>query len=343
MITTDRTPRTSQTTSRVVTAAVTAAMFSLAGPAVAVAQEEPASGSTGSVNVEGLVSGLVPEDIVVGGPELGAGSDGLRDMGSSGSADAAVPAGQVLGSVAPLAALGSTGGSATTSVASSGSLPGSVYANPTGSIGSGVIGLGSVSLPEYALGSLALQVAGGYVSVLAERQEAGELDDDELRFWHGVVVGSAEAGATLEDIAEGTGSGLPGSLGGSIDSVQRAALEDPLAPGAGVESDDEPAGTRGAAGAVGDTGDGGAAGTAEGTDAGDMPAVDTDPAAPDLAVLAATAGSAATDHTATGRESGRAAPGLAATGSEVGATAGMAAASLILGGLLLFATARRRA
>ena len=88
--------------------------------------------------------------------------------------------------------------------------------------------LGSLSIPEYIFPVLSVQFAGGFFTALGERQEAGELNPDELTFWNNVVVGSAEGGALLEDAAEAAGTGLPGSLAGSIDAVQRSALQDPF-------------------------------------------------------------------------------------------------------------------
>ncbi|MBB1024363.1 hypothetical protein G6019_07945, partial [Dietzia sp. DQ12-76] len=192
-------------------------------PAAAHGQETSGSDSslptqTGNSSVDGLI-GLIPDEIVIGNPGVGAGSEGLRDLGSGVVPDTALSVGQVLGSVAPLEALGSAGGSAAASVASSGSLPGSVYVNPTGSLGSGTIGLGSLSIPEYLFPVLSVQLAGGYFAAMAERQEAGELYPHELSFWHDVVVGSAEAGGALEDAAAGAGTELPGGLAGSIDAV----------------------------------------------------------------------------------------------------------------------------
>src|SRR5699024_6226897 len=141
-------------------AAVTATVLAaVAAPAPGYAQEESGSGSTlpaetGNSSVDQLI-GQLPEEIVIGGGALG--SEGLRDTGSAPVADAGLSLGQAVGSVAPLEALGSAGGSAAASVASSGSLPGSVYANPTGSLGSGTIGLGSIAIPEYIFPVLSVQ------------------------------------------------------------------------------------------------------------------------------------------------------------------------------------------
>ena len=202
-----------------VVAAATLAMA--AAPAAASAQDSGESGSLGDS------VGVISEEIVVGGPALG-GSEGLRDAGSGAVPEAAQSAGEVAGSTAPLEAVGSTGGSAAASVASSGSVPGSVYANPTGSVGSGTIGLGSVAVPEYVLPMLSVQFAGGYFTAMGERQQAAELHPHELTFWHDVVGGSAEAGTALEDTADAAGAELPGGLAGSIDAVQISALEDPF-------------------------------------------------------------------------------------------------------------------
>ena len=216
-------------TRRLGAAVTTAVVAAVAVPAVAYAQEDSGSGSalpaeTGNSSVDELV-GQLPEEIVIGGGALG--SEGLRETGSAPVADAGLSLGQTLGSVAPLEALGSAGGSAAASVASSGSLPGSVYANPTGSLGSGTIGLGSIAIPEYIFPVLSVQFAGGFFTALGERQQAGELYPHELDFWHGLVEGSAEGGALLTDAADAAGTELPGALAGSIEAVQIAALQDP--------------------------------------------------------------------------------------------------------------------
>src|SRR5699024_7230130 len=192
-----------------------------AAPAAASAQDSGESGSLGDS------VGVIPEELVVGGPALG-GSEGLRDAGSGAVPEAAQSAGEVAGSAAPPGAVGSTGGAAAAPVASSGSVPGSVYATPTGSVGSGTIGLGSVAVPEYVLPMLSVQFAGGYFTAMGERQQAAELHPHELTFWHDVVGGSAEAGTALEDTADAAGAELPGGLAGSIDAVQISALEDPF-------------------------------------------------------------------------------------------------------------------
>ena len=204
-------------------------------PAAAHAQPEAGAGagtlsaeSIGQGSAEGLgqsVADQIPDEITIGGP--GFGSEGLRAVGSGEVADTALSVGQVIGSVAPLEAVGSAGGSAAASVASSGSLPGSTYINPTGSVGSGTIGLGSVSIPEIAFPVLSVTFAGGYFEAMGERQQAGELYPHELDFWHGVVEGSAEGGAAIENAAQANGVPLPGELTGSIDAVQIAADTDP--------------------------------------------------------------------------------------------------------------------
>ncbi|MBB1031623.1 hypothetical protein G6027_12130, partial [Dietzia sp. SLG310A2-38A2] len=89
------------------------ALAAVATPVVAHGQDTSGSDSslptqTGNSSVDGL-TGLIPEEIVVGNPGFGAGSEGLRDIGSGVVPDAALSAGQVLGSVAPLEALGSAG------------------------------------------------------------------------------------------------------------------------------------------------------------------------------------------------------------------------------------------
>ena len=187
----------------------------------------------------------------VGGPALDSGSAGLRAAGSGELADAGQSVATTVGSVGSLAALGSDGGSATASVASSGLIPGLAYTNATGSIGSGTYTvLGSLTVPEYAIGVGALNLAGGYIAVLAEKQERGTLSRQEIDFWHSVVVGSAEAGGTLEDAVDAAGGRLPEAVDGSIDSVRAAAAEDPTAAG---ETADEQAGAGGKGGKA-DTG-----------------------------------------------------------------------------------------
>ena len=127
---------------RCISAAVTAvALATVAAPSMAHAQsssEAPppptTDALTGNSSVDGLI-GQLPEEIIVGGDAFG--SEGLRDAGSGEVVDGAQSVGQVVGSVAPLELIGVAGGSAAASVASSGSLPGSVYVNPTGSLGSG--------------------------------------------------------------------------------------------------------------------------------------------------------------------------------------------------------------
>ncbi|MEH6820021.1 hypothetical protein [Dietzia psychralcaliphila] len=326
------------------------ALAAVVTPGVTHAQDTSGSDSslpteTGNSSVDGL-TGLIPEEIVVGNPGFGAGSEGLRDIGSGVVPDAALSAGQVLGSVAPLEALGSAGGSAVASVASSGSLPGSVYLNPTGSIGSGTIGLGSLSIPEYIFPVLSVQFAGGFFTALAERQEAGELYPHELTFWNDVVVGSAEAGAFLEDAATDAGTELPGGLAGSIDAVQRSALQDPfednerrraIAEAAaeaeaadGVES--EP-GVVAADDADAENSTAGATDDAHGAPTG------ADDGMPTLAAAAGPAAPAAQVQVAQERNATPAT--LAATGVETTAIAGLATVSLLVGALLL-ANSRRR-
>src|SRR5699024_6634458 len=174
--------------SRRVGAVVAAATLAMAAaPAAASAQDSGESGSLGDS------VGVIPEEIVVGGPALG-GSEGLRDAGSGAVPEAAQSAGEVAGSTAPLEAVGSTGGAA------------------AGPVGSGTIGLGSVAVPEYVLPMLSVQFAGGYFTAMGERQQAAELHPHELTFWHDVVGGSAEAGTALEDTADAAGAELPGGL-----------------------------------------------------------------------------------------------------------------------------------
>lgn len=184
----------------------------------------PENAASAEGSVTDLV-GAIPEEIVIGGPALG--SEGLEAAGSGEIAGAALSIGQTLGSVGPLEAIGSAGGSAAASVASSGSLPGSTYVNPSGSLGSGTIGLGSVRISEYVIPLIALQLATVVVAELGARQDAGQLTQDELNFWHGVVEGSAAGGAAIEDAAAGADVPLPGQLTGSIDAVQIAAEQDP--------------------------------------------------------------------------------------------------------------------
>lgn len=206
-------------------AVAAAAVFVAAlSPATASAQEGSAGSDSGSVD---SAVGMIPEEIVVG-PQIGGGSEGLRGMGSDAIPDTVQSVGEVVGSVAPVQALGSAGGSAAASVASSGSLPGSTYVNPTGSVGSGTIGLGSVRIPEMALPAFALELGVGAAAVMGERQAAGELTPDELNFWHGVVSGSAQGGDAIEEAAEATGTELPATLTGSIESVREAAATDPF-------------------------------------------------------------------------------------------------------------------
>lgn len=354
-------------TRRLGAAVTTAVLAAVAAPAAGYAQEEPGTGSTlpaetGNSSVDQLV-GQLPESIVIGGDALG--SEGLRDTGSGPVADTALSVGQVIGSVAPLEALGSAGGSAAASVASSGSLPGSVYTNPAGSIGSGTIGLGSIAIPEYIFPVLGVQLAGGYFAALAERQEAGELDAQELDFWHGLVEGSAEGGALLTDAAGATGTELPGALAGSIEAVRVAALQDPYeendrrraeaeaaAAAEDAEGDESETAEQGAAGAADGeaaatddaaTGEGATsdAATGEGATDDDDDEIGASPAGANgpagntqtgTGGVSATLGAAATPAPAA----------LAVTGVETTTLVGAAAVTVLLGGLLL-AFARRRA
>lgn len=340
-------------------AVVAAALASVAIPATGQAQDTTGSlpEATGNGSIDNAI-GLLPEEIVIGGPGLAGGSEVLRDTGSGVIPDAALSVGQVAGSVAPLGSLGVDGGSAAASVASSGSLPGSVYANPVGSIGSGTIGIGSLVISEVAIGGLALQAAAVYVNVLAERQEAGTLSPDELGFFNGVVVGSSRAGGLLEDAARATGTALPGSLAGSIDAVQRSALENPveaqdrIRADAAARAEAEAAGEDAAEDTVEDTAEDGApdaetAGTARDDDElGDSP--DTGGARAGTDALAGTgdgmpALSAVTaTPTATPTPAPTAAPAtLAVTGTNTAGVAGLAIASVLLGGFLLAASRRR--
>lgn len=353
------------------------ALTAVVSPAVAQAQDRPGSGSslpaqTGNSSVDDVI-GTIPEEIVVGGPGFGGGSEGLREVGSGAVPDAALSAGQVLGSVAPLEALGSTGGSAVASVASSGSLPGSVYANPAGSIGSGTIGLGSIAIPEYVFPILSLQLAGGFFLAMGERQEAGELYPHELTFWHDVVVGSAQGGALLEDAAAAAGTELPGGLAGSIDAVQISALEDPFeenerrrtlaeaaaeAEGETDETDEtgeaDESDAEGAEHAAADGGGGADAAVTDerrGTnDDDDDDEIVTSPAGPagtepgvrTGAGTGSPAVSAAGSPVGPAEQVPTAAPAtLAATGVETTAVAGLAVVSLLFGTLLLAASRRR--
>lgn len=219
------------TRARRIGAALAAMTLTLTGvPAVAHAETESGTLSVeqfGEGSAEGSVDMLidqVPDEIVIGGPALG--SEGLEDTGSGEIAGAALSVGQTLGSVAPLEAIGSAGGSAVASVASSGLVPGSTYVNAVGSIGSGTIGIGSVTIPEYIFGVLAVQAAAIVTAEMGARQDRGLLTEDELNFWHGVVEGSAEGGTMIEDAAAAAGAELPGQLTGSIDAVQIAAEQD---------------------------------------------------------------------------------------------------------------------
>lgn len=356
-------------TRRLGAAVTTAALAAVVFPAVGQAQQESGSASTlpsetGNSSVDQLI-GQLPEEIVIGGGALG--SEALRDTGSAPVADAALSVGEVAGSVAPLEALGSAGGSAVASVASSGSLPGSVYVNPTGSLGSGTIGLGSVAIPEYILPVLSLQLAGGFFTAVGERQEAGELYPHELDFWHGVVEGSAAGGALLTDAANAAGSELPGGLAGSIEAVQIAALQDPVEDNERRRAEAEAAAAEDGAGDDAESGEDGAAaddaapGTVDGepgtTGEGDDDEVDASPvgeagpardAQDGTGGVGATLGAAAAPAAApTAGEAagptGQSAPAaLAVTGVGTTALVGLAAVTVLLGGLLL-ALSRRRA
>lgn len=198
-------------------------------------------GTTGSLSQGSVdkVIDAIPDEIEVGGP--GFGSEGLRNAGSGEIVDGAFSVGQVLGSVAPVEALGSSGGSAAASVASSGLVPGSVYTNAVGSLGSGTIGLGSLVIPEYVIPMLGLQAAALVVADMGARQETGRLSPDELNFWHGVVVGSAQGGTMVEDAAAEAGVEVPEPLSGSIDSVQVSAEQDPHAENARIRAEAEAA------------------------------------------------------------------------------------------------------
>lgn len=340
-------------TRRVGAVVVAAAVAVAATPAVAPAQDMGSlPEETGNGSIDNVI-GLLPEEIVIGGPGFGGGSDVLRATGSGVIPDTALSVGQVLGSVAPLESVGVSGGSAAASVASSGSLPGSVYANPAGSIGSGTIGIGSLVISEYALGAIALQAIGAYINILAARQEAGNLSPDELAFWNNIVVGSARSGGLLEDAAGATGTELPGGLAGSIDAVQRSALENP------VEIQDQIRAERAAEDAA-DAADA-AEGTGDDNEVGDSPATDETQAAPDGAVNGAADGAAAAmngadagavtampvlDAAATPASPAPAADQaspqvLASTGAETTGIAATAAVFLLLGGLLLAASRRR--
>ena len=342
-------------TRRAGAAVVAAALAAVAIPATGQAQE--ATGSvieeTGNGSVDAVL-GLVPDEIVIGGTGFTGGSEALRDTGSGVIPDTALSLGETLGSVAPLEAVGVAGGSAAASVASSGVLPGSVYANATGSIGSGTIGVGSLRISEFAIAGFAFQAFAAYISGLAERQEAGTLSPDELVFWNNVVVGSARGGALLEEAAGAAGTELPGGLAGSIDAVQRSALENPFEAQDRIRAEIEAQAEAEAraengeeAGAGGE--DAAGAATRVGDEEGDDDEVGASPAgtartpgAPTgagtgIPTLAAATGAVA--PVAQGQTGGPAV--LAATGVETTAVAGLAAVSLLLGTLLLVATRRR--
>lgn len=314
--------------------AVTAAALATAAAPAAHAQETPSG--------ESSLTGLIPKEIVIGGPDLAAGSERMRDAGSGESVDAGLSAAQVVGSVTPLEAIGSAGGSAAASVASSGSLPGSTYVNPTGSIGSGVIGLGSVKIPETAIGLFGVQLLGGYLGAMGARQEAGTLTPAELDFWHGVVVGSADAGTRLEDAAAATGTRIPGSLAGSIDSVQRSALENPHEAQERIKAkaDAEKAAEEAAGGGADGEATPPLADAATPTTAG--PAGPAGRAGAEAGPARAAAGASAVASAPAGLTA-TAGPTLAYTGVDARVLAGVAVLSVLLGGLLLSAASRRRA
>ncbi|MFN3339793.1 MAG: hypothetical protein ACK40Z_08855 [Dietzia sp.] len=324
-------------------AVVAAALAAVASPAVGQAQD--ASGSlpedTGNGSVDSVI-GLLPEEIVIGGPGFGGGSEMLRDTGSGIIPDTALSVGQVIGSVAPLEALGVAGGSAAASVASSGSLPGSVYANATGSIGSGTIGIGSLRISEYAIGALALQAFGAYINVLAARQEAGTLTPDELVFWNNVVVGSAQGGALLEDAADAAGTELPGGLAGSIDAVQRSALENPFEAQDRIRAEAEAeAEAEAAAESEGAVQDDDEVGDSPAATTGDARVIPTGAGAGMPALTAATVPVEPAAQVQAAQERNAAPATLAATGVETTAIAGLATVSLLLGTLLLAGSRRR--
>lgn len=349
-------------------AVAAAALLAVVTPAGALAQESGSAlpsdtGNSSTDSVESAV-GQLPAEIVVGGDGLG--SEALRQTGSAVVPEVAQSVGEVAGSVAPLEAVGVSGGSAAASLAASGSLPGSTYVNPVGSVGSGTIGLGSIAIPEYVLPVLSLQFATGFFTALGERQEAGELYPHELNFWHGVVEGSAEGGALLQDAADATGTELPGGLAGSIDRVQVAALEDPFeenerrraeaqAAAAEAEADaedvteaaedetgaDETGAAEDAAAddAAADGGAGEVLGAAPETMGDDDEASDSQ-AAGSPAGTAVEA--AAREQTAPAESQQAAAPAtLAVTGVETTTITLLAAASLLLGTLMLASTRRR--
>lgn len=334
------------------------ALVAVVTPAVAQAQEESGSDSsspaqTGNSSVDNVI-GLIPEEIVIGSPGFGGGSEALRDTGSGVIPDAALSAGQSVGSVAPLGSLGVAGGSAAASVASSGSLPGSVYANATGSIGSGTIGIGSLQISEFAIGAFALQGLGLYINTLAARQEAGTLSPEDLIFWNNVVVGSAQGGELLEDAADAAGTELPGALAGSIDAVQRSALEDPfeMQDRIRAEAEADAAEAEGTAAGADEAqgGDDDEVGDSPATTTGTERGMPTEAGAPMPALTAATdpvepAGSpaeSARGQVESAAQERSAAPAtLATTGVETTAIAGLAVVSLLLGTLLLAASRRR--
>lgn len=344
-------------------AVAAAALLAVVTPAGALAQESGSAlpsdtGNSSTDSVESAV-GQLPAEIVVGGDGLG--SEALRQTGSAVVPEVAQSVGEVAGSVAPLEAVGVSGGSAAASLAASGSLPGSTYVNPVGSVGSGTIGLGSIAIPEYVLPVLSLQFATGFFTALGERQEAGELYPHELNFWHGVVEGSAEGGALLQDAADATGTELPGGLAGSIDRVQVAALEDPFeenerrraeaqAAAAEAEADAEDV-TEAAEDETGADETGAAEDAAADGGAGEVlgaapETMGDDDEASDSQAAGSPAGTAveaaAREQTAPAESQQAAAPAtLAVTGVETTTITLLAAASLLLGTLMLASTRRR--
>lgn len=344
-------------------AVAAAALLAVVTPAGALAQESGSAlpsdtGNSSTDSVESAV-GQLPAEIVVGGDGLG--SEALRQTGSAVVPEVAQSVGEVAGSVAPLEAVGVSGGSAAASLAASGSLPGSTYVNPVGSVGSGTIGLGSIAIPEYVLPVLSLQFATGFFTALGERQEAGELYPHELNFWHGVVEGSAEGGALLQDAADATGTELPGGLAGSIDRVQVAALEDPFeenerrraeaqAAAAEAEADAEDV-TEAAEDETGADETGAAEDAAADDGAGEVlgaapETMGDDDEASDSQAAGSPAGTAveaaAREQTAPAESQQAAAPAtLAVTGVETTTITLLAAASLLLGTLMLASTRRR--
>ena len=191
-----------------------------------------ALGSTGGAGNAGEAGADEPA-VAASASRSGASVSETGDTGTGAVAyEAIAQASPALGT-SPGASTGSSNpfGSTAASTASSGLVPGSAYTNPTGSIGSGTISLGSLHISEMAIATGALQAAGGYFAGAANRQRAGKLSPQEIALWHGTVVGSAQAGGTLEDAARAARVTLPAPLAGSIDSVQRSARQDPTTVG----------------------------------------------------------------------------------------------------------------